>query len=67
MPRDGTIEDLAREADGFNNIRVACTNYPDPSLVTNPVVLVLLNSISQIYVAPTYDVPVLHHVIFPPT
>ena len=59
--RDGTIEGRAQEEDGVNNIKVACTNYPDPSLVTHPVVLELLDSISQIYEALTNDITVLPH------
>ena len=63
MQSNGTNEGLAREADGVNNIRVAYSNYPDPSLVTHPVVLVLLHGISQIYVALKNDITALHHVI----
>ena len=59
--RDGTIEGRPREADGVNNIWIACANYPDPSLVAHPVVLELLHSISKINVALTNDITVLPH------
>ena len=55
------IEGRAREANGVNIIGVACANYPDPSLVTHPVVLELLVSISQIYEALTNDITRLPH------
>ncbi len=67
MPRDGTIEGRAREADGVNIIGVACTNHSDPILVTHPVVLVLLKSISQVYVVLTHDIIVLCLAIFLPS
>jgi len=60
------IEGQAREDDGVNNIGLACGNYPDPSLVTHPVVLELLDSISQIHVALTNDVTALRHFDCPP-
>ncbi len=59
--RDGTIEGRAQEADGVNNIGIARAYYPDPSLVTHPVVLELLDSTSQIYKALTNDNTVLRH------
>ncbi len=59
--RDGTNEGRAREANGVNNIRIACANYPDSSLIGHPVVLVLRKSISQIYEALKNDVNVLPH------
>ena len=67
MPRDGTNEGRACKADGVNNIRVAYANYPDPILVTHPVVLLLLHGTSQIYVALKNDITALHHVIRSPT
>jgi hypothetical protein len=51
ISRDGTIEDFAGEADRINNVGIAQAYYPDPSLITHPVVLVFGNSSTQIVVA----------------
>jgi hypothetical protein len=59
--RDGTIEGCAQKANGVNNIGIAQAYYPDSSLIGHPVVLELLDSISQIYVALTNDVTALPH------
>ena len=62
--RDGTIEGRAQEANGVNNIGIAQAYYPDSSHIGNPVVLELLDSISQIYVALINNRIILHHAIF---
>jgi hypothetical protein len=66
MPRDGTNEGRAQESNRVDDIRIRCAYHPDPSLVTHPNVLVLLNSISQINLALTNNIVGLHHDIFLP-
>ncbi len=64
MPMDGVIEGRTQEADRVNDIEIACAYHPDPSLVTHPNVLVILDSISQINLALMNNIFLLHHDVF---